>query len=80
VTVTLTNPSLDVAVTARIRGGPVAEAKGVVLTHGDMRGMNTFSNPNEVKPAPIAVKISGDAAEVSLPPKSVAALDLLMRS
>jgi alpha-L-arabinofuranosidase len=78
-TVTLTNPSLDVPVAARIRGVRVAEAKGVVLTHADMRAANTFSNPNELKPAPVAVKISGDAAEISLPPKSVAALDLLTR-
>lgn len=34
-TVTLTNPSLDLPVTARVRGGTVGEAKGVVLTHSD---------------------------------------------
>lgn len=78
-TVTLTNPSLDVPVTARIRGGRTSEARGVVLTHADMRAANTFTKTNEVKPAPIKVTLSGDTAVVTLPPKSVAALELLTR-
>ncbi len=78
-TVTLTNPSLDSPVTARIRGAGVAEAKGVVLTHADMRAANTFAKPDEVRPAALAVKVAGDVAEVTLPPKSVAALDVLTR-
>jgi len=77
VTVTLTNPSLDSAITARIRTGQVSEAKGVVLTHPEMRAMNTFSKPDEVKPAPIAVKVTRGVVEVSLPPKSVTALQLM---
>ena len=65
--------------TARIRGARVAEARGVVLTHADMRAANTFAKPDEVRPGPLAVRVAGDVAEVTLPPKSVAALDVLTR-
>jgi len=79
-TVTLTNPSLDSAVAARIRlaGGSIVEGQGTVLAHADMTAGNTFHHPDEVKPAPFPVTIRGNGAEISLPQRAVVSLDLRM--
>jgi alpha-N-arabinofuranosidase len=76
--VTLTNPSLEaeVPVVIRLEGGRVTEGRGTVLTHDDMTATNTFDAPDNVKPSPLAVKTSGDAAQVTIPKRSVVALDL----
>jgi alpha-L-arabinofuranosidase len=79
VTVTLTNPSIDVPLTTRIRvtgGRRPVESRGTVLTHADMRARNTFERPNEVEPAPLAAQVTGDTVAVVMPKHSVAALDL----
>jgi len=79
-TLTLTNPSLDAAVSARIRVavGRVAEGRGTVLTHEDMRATNTFDDPDNVSLSALAVEVSGDAAHVTVPRKAVVALDLML--
>ena len=60
----------------RLTGGAHAlEARGLTLTHADMRATNTFASPEEVKPAPHALKVAGDAIEVSLPKQSVTQID-----
>jgi alpha-L-arabinofuranosidase len=77
--VTLTNPSLDDAVTTSIRlegGGRVAEARGRVLTHQEMTATNTFDRPDNVSLAPATVDVRGDAARVTIPPRAVVALEL----
>ncbi len=77
-TVTLTNPSLGTSVTARLRltgGARPVEARGIVLTHQDMRATNTFAKPEEVKPAAHPVKVAGDAIELVLPKHSVTRVD-----
>jgi alpha-L-arabinofuranosidase len=77
-TVTLTNPSLDASLLPRIRlnGGVTAiEARGLVLTHPDMRATNTFAKPEEVKPVTHPVKATGDTIELSLPKQSVTLID-----
>jgi len=77
--VTLTNPSLDGAVTTSIRlegGGRVAEARGRVLTHREMAATNTFERPDEVTLTPLVVEVRGDAARVTVPAKAVVALEL----
>ena len=73
---TLTNPSLDSAVTARVRitGGVATEARGTVLTHAEMTARNTFERPDEVKPAPLAANVRSGAVEVTVPKQSVVAL------
>jgi alpha-N-arabinofuranosidase len=79
--VTLTNPSLDAEVSAVVRldgGGRVAEGRGTVLTHEDMKATNTFDAPDNVTPSAAAVKVEGDAARVTIPRKAVLALDLLI--
>jgi alpha-N-arabinofuranosidase len=79
VTMTLTNPSVDSAVTTRIRfagGAHASEGRGVVLTHSDMRGRNTFEHPNEVRPADLPVNVSGESLVVRIPKQSVAAVEI----
>jgi alpha-N-arabinofuranosidase len=78
-TVTLTNPSADSAVAARIRvagGAALAEARGTLLTHADPAAANTFAAPEAVRPEALRVEITGGAAALSLPRKSVASLQL----
>jgi len=79
VTVTLTNPSLDSPLATRIRfagSARATEVRGTVLTHSDMRARNTFENTNEVRPASLPAKVSGDSVIVELPKQSVAAIEI----
>ena len=79
VTLTLTNPSLDGPLRTRVRaagGRRPVEARATVLTHGDMRGRNTFENPDEVRPTSLAVAVSGDAVALQLPKHSVASVEI----
>jgi alpha-N-arabinofuranosidase len=78
-TVTLTNPSLQDGVVARIRlsgGARLREARATVLTHEDMRATNTFQSPHEVGLAALAAPVSGDTATVTIPKQAVVALSL----
>jgi alpha-N-arabinofuranosidase len=77
-TITLTNPSLDDAVAARIRvqGAAVQEARGLVLTHADMRAANTFEKPNEVAPAALPLRPAQGGVEVIIPKQAVVAIDI----
>jgi alpha-N-arabinofuranosidase len=77
--VTLTNPSLNEAVHARVRlagGGQISEGQGTLLTHEDMAATNTFDNPSEVALSKLDVGVSGGVATVNIPAKAVVALDL----
>ena len=75
---TLTNPSHDTPLTARVRlaDGSAAEARGMVLTHAEMTGRNTFDRPDEVKPAPLPVTVRGGLAEVTIPKHAVASIEV----
>jgi alpha-N-arabinofuranosidase len=78
-TVTLTNPSLQDGVAARIRlsgGARLREARATVLTHEDMHATNTFERPNEVELAALAVAVSGDTATIDIPKQAVVAVSL----
>jgi len=73
--VTLTNPSVQSPLKTRLRlagGARTKEARGTVITDEDMRATNTFADPGKVKTAPLAVNISSDAVELTLPKQSVA--------
>jgi alpha-N-arabinofuranosidase len=77
--VTLTNPSVDSPVTARIRlagGARASDGRGTALTHSDMRARNTFLNTDEVRPSSLAVKISGQSLTVEIPRQAVAAVEI----
>ncbi|MBK5296733.1 MAG: alpha-N-arabinofuranosidase [Vicinamibacteria bacterium] len=76
-TVTLTNPSLQDRVVARIRlsgGARLREGRATVLTHQDMHATNTFDKPNEVGLAALAVQVSGDTATIIVPKQAVVAV------
>ena len=78
-TLTLTNPSLQDGVAARIRlvgGARLREARATVLTHEDMRATNTFERPNEVRLAPLAALVSRNTATVAIPKQAVVAVSL----
>ena len=76
--ITLTNPSLDSSLTARIRltAGAAAEARASVLTHADMMARNTFDRPENVKLAALPVGLRGGAVEVAIPKHSVVSLEV----
>jgi alpha-N-arabinofuranosidase len=79
VTVTLTNPSLDAPVAARLTfagGARPSAGRGVALTHSDMRARNTFQNADEVRPAPLPVNISNGSVIVAIPRQAVAAIEI----
>lgn len=78
-TVTITNPSIDAPVTARLRlagGASAVEGRGVVLTHDDMRARNSFQNPDEVRPASLPVNVGKGEITVLLPKQAVAAVEI----
>lgn len=77
--VTLTNPSVESATSVRLRLSgslQVIEGRATVLHHEDPAAANTFTAPEQVVPAPLAVEVSSGAAAVRLPKQSVAAIDL----
>ncbi len=77
-TVTLTNPSVDSPVAARIRlsNGSVLEAKGTMLTHTEMTAGNSFEHPDEVHSAALPVNVSGDRVVISIPKHAVVSIAL----
>jgi alpha-N-arabinofuranosidase len=78
-TVTLTNPSLQEKVVARIRltgGARLREARATVLTHEDMHATNTFEKPLEVGLAALAAQVSGDTVTLTIPRQAVVAVSL----
>jgi alpha-L-arabinofuranosidase len=77
--VTLTNPSLDAALSTVIRaegGARLAEGRGTVLTHEEMTAANTFDPPDRVAPSVLPVTLRGDAIQLTIPRRSVVALEL----
>jgi alpha-L-arabinofuranosidase len=70
----LTNPSLDNAMSVRIKlagGARATEARGTILTHPEKTATNTFVDPNQVRPATHSIKIAADALQVTLPKQSI---------
>lgn len=80
-TATITNLSHNAPVNTQLRltAGTLAEARATILTHPEMIARNSFDQPNVVKLAPHAVKLSGtNSATVALPPRAVVAVELRM--
>lgn len=76
--VTITNVALDAPIFAQIRltNGTVSNGRGTVLTHPQMNGSNTLEQPDAVKPAALPVTVGHNRVEVSIPERSVVALEL----
>ncbi len=78
VTLTVVNPDLTRSMNTQVglRGAKIAQAKGIVLTNGDMHAHNTFDQPDNIRPAPLQVSISQGAVMVNIPPASVTKLEI----
>jgi len=79
VTATFTNPSLGdpVALLLELEGGAaVSAARGRVLTHAEMTATNSFAAPDTVGLADLPVRVEGGAVRLTLPARSVTALEL----
>ena len=77
-TVTLTNPSVDAALSVRIRlsgGVRASEARGRVVSHPDMRATNTFADPDQVRPAAHPVRVVADVLVLDVPKQAVALIE-----
>ena len=60
-----------------VSGGTFKNVSGEVLTASAVNAINTFEQPNNVKPAPFsAYKVQGQQLSVSVPAKSVVVLEL----
>lgn len=71
------NPNSPASLTGTIRGSSPKTVSGQVLTALAMTAHNTFDNPNAVKlEAFTAAKIVSGGFAVTLPPKSIVALEL----
>jgi alpha-L-arabinofuranosidase len=70
-------PSRTAEVTTSVTGSAIRQVTGEVLTAPLMNAMNTFDQPNGIKPAPFnSYKIQNSQLVLSLPPKSVVVLEL----
>lgn len=77
--VTLTNvdPDQPRVVNVSVRGQSVSSVSGRVLTSDRMNAHNTFEQPNTVHPVPFdGARLAGDRLTITLPPKSLVALEL----
>jgi len=71
------DPHHAAAVSTRIAGQAIAQARGRVLTAAFIDAHNTFEQPDNVMPTPLnGISFSGDTLQVTLPPKAVAVLEI----
>ena len=63
-------PSRTAEITIRVTGSAIRQVTGEVLTAPLMNAMNTFDQPNSIKPAPFnSYKIQNSQLVLSVPPK-----------
>ena len=79
-TATLTNPSVEASVQARLRleGAQAIEVTGQVLTHADRQAANTFATPANVSLAPVRATVDGQGVRVTIPKQAVVSLSIRM--
>jgi alpha-N-arabinofuranosidase len=71
------DPNRSAEITAQVAGSTAKSITGEVLTAPVMDAMNTFDNPNAIKPAPFSgYKLQGSQLTLNIPPKSVVMLEL----
>jgi alpha-N-arabinofuranosidase len=75
---TLTNFSLEAAMKVNLALGSAnaKDARALVLTHADPQACNTWAQPEEVKPAELAVQITNGAVAFSMPSRSVISVEI----
>ena len=76
--VTLTNPSLDSAISVRLRieGANASDVQGQVLTHDDRQATNTFATPDVVSLAPLSATVDGQYVRGTIPKQAVVSLSV----
>jgi alpha-L-arabinofuranosidase len=71
------DPNRAAEITAKVTGSTASPIAGEVLTASTMNAMNTFDNPNAIRPAPFSgYRIQEGQVNLSIPPKSVVVLEL----
>jgi len=71
------DPHRAAEITTTLAGSSVNSVSGEVLTAQAMNAMNTFENPNTVKPGPFnGYKVQGSGLTINVPAKSVVMLEL----
>ncbi len=71
------DPNGSAEITTKVAGSTVEDITGEVLTASTMNAMNTFDNPNAVKPTAFSsYKIQASQVILRIPPKSVVMLEL----
>ena len=70
------NPAQVATIKASLKDFAVRSASAEVLSADRVNSFNTFDNPNQVEPRPLAVKLVDGQAVVKLPPKSVTVVRL----
>ncbi|MEN3332204.1 MAG: alpha-L-arabinofuranosidase [Blastocatellia bacterium] len=71
------DPNRPAEITTKVAGSTVRNIIGEVLTAPMMNAMNTFDNPNAIKPTPFSgYKIQDSQVILSIPPKSIVVLEL----
>ena len=80
VTLTMVNPALSSPSDTQValRGADAKSVSGIVLAANDMHAHNTFEQPDAVKSAPLNATVSGGMVTVTLPPASVAKLEITL--
>ena len=78
VTITLVNPDVNSPKQTQValQGAKGNSAKGTVLTANDIHSHNTWGQPDNVKPAALAVDLRGESLMVTLPAASVTKLEV----
>ena len=71
------DPNRAVDIAATISGGSIRSVTGEVLTAPAMNAMNTFDQPNNVKPAPFSnYKLEASQLSLRIPAKSAVVVAL----
>lgn len=80
-TVSNADPHREAEVSCELRSVAASAVTGTILTAPEMGMYNTFQEPERVKPAPFKeVQFDGEKVTAVLPPKSVCALSIEVRS
>jgi alpha-N-arabinofuranosidase len=71
------DPNRAAEITAKVIGPSVSKISGELLTASTMNAMNTFDNPNALRPAPFnGYRIQDAQVILSIPPKSVVMFEI----
>ncbi|MGE0104319.1 MAG: alpha-N-arabinofuranosidase [Blastocatellales bacterium] len=71
------DPNRPAEISTTVTGAAIRSVSGEVLTAPAMTGLNTFENPNAIKPAPFnGYRIQNSQLTLTIPSKSVVVLEL----